>query len=102
MRQRDVDDGGVENLHERRQRDGDGDEPRIVARFPGRARIGCCGLCAHRTVTAGSAEMPSGSGMFGSSPLSITILTGTRCTTLTKFPVAFSGGNAVNFDPEPS
>ena len=32
----------------------------------------------------------------------MTILTGTRWTILTKLPVAFSGGKAVNFDPEPS
>ncbi len=32
----------------------------------------------------------------------MTILTGTRCTIFTKLPVAFSGGKAVNFEPEPS
>ena len=31
----------------------------------------------------------------------MTILTGTRCTIFTKLPVAFSGGKAVNFDPDP-
>ena len=32
--QGDVGDGGVEHLHERGQRDGDGDEPRVVVRLP--------------------------------------------------------------------
>jgi hypothetical protein len=32
----------------------------------------------------------------------MTILTGTRCTILMKLPVAFSGGKAVNFEPDPS
>ncbi len=40
------------------------------------------------------AEGASGSGWFGSSPLSITIFTGTRWTILTKLPVAFSGRKA--------
>ena len=34
VRQGDVGDGGVEHLHERGQRDGDGDEPGIVVRLP--------------------------------------------------------------------
>src|ERR1700692_2121649 len=103
MRQCDVDDRGVEDFHERSQRDRDRNEPGIVARLPGRAGVGRGGLCrGHLTVTAGSAEIPSGSGIFGSRPLSMTILTGTRCTTLTKLPGAFSGGKAVNLDPEPS
>ena len=58
--------------------------------------------CAHFSFTVGTTEMPSGSGRSGSRPLSMTILTGTRCTILTKLPVAFSGGKAVNFEPEPS
>src|ERR1700691_346455 len=101
MRQGDIDDRGVEDLHERAQRHRDRNEPGIVLGLPARASGGRCGLRgAHRTVTVGSAEIPSGSGIFGSRPLSMTILTGTRCTTLTKLPVAFSGGKAVNFDPE--
>ena len=55
----------------------------------------------HRTVTVGTTETPSGMAMSGGMPLSITILTGTRCTIFTKLPVAFSGGKAVNFEPEP-
>src|ERR1700679_3876649 len=103
MRQSDVDDRGVEDFHERGQRDRNRNEPGIVPGLPGGAGGGRCGLrCAHLTVTAGSAEIPSGSGILGSRPLSMTILTGTRCTTLTKLPVAFSGGKAVNLDPEPS
>lgn len=35
MAQGDVGDGGVENLHERGQGHGEGDDPRIEARFPG-------------------------------------------------------------------
>ena len=31
----------------------------------------------------------------------MTIFTGTRCTILTKLPVAFSAGKAENFEPEP-
>jgi hypothetical protein len=56
----------------------------------------------HLSITVGSTEMPSGSGKSGLSPLSIRILTGTRCTIFTKLPVAFSGGKAVNFEPDPS
>src|SRR5229473_1951437 len=101
MRQRDVDDRRVENFHKRGERDRDRDEPRIMTRFPGsRGRCALCG--AHLTVTVGSTEMPSGNGTLESRPLSMTILTGTRWTTLTKLPVAFSGGKAVNFEPEPS
>ena len=32
----------------------------------------------------------------------MTIFTGTRCTIFTKLPVAFSAGNAVKREPEPS
>ena len=52
-------------------------------------------------VTVGSTESPSGSHGSRSSPLSITIFTGTRCTILTKLPVAFSAGKAENREPEP-
>ena len=38
---------------------------------------------AHRKVTVGTTEIPSGSGTLGSNPLSMTILTGTRWTILT-------------------
>ena len=54
------------------------------------------------TLIVGSTEMPSGSGSLGSSPLSMSIFTGTRCTILTKLPVAFSAGNALKRLPEPS
>ena len=56
----------------------------------------------HFSRTVGTTEMPSGSGRFGSRPLSMTIFTGTRCTIFTKLPVAFSGGKAVKREPEPS
>ena len=113
VRQRHIDDGGVENLHEGRERDGDRDQPGVIGRLPigvsllrgrsgsGRFFGGRLGV-AHFTVTSGTTEMPSGSGSFGSRPPSMTILTGTRCTTLTKLPVAFSTGKAENFEPEPS
>ena len=52
--------------------------------------------------TVGTAERPSGSGRSGSMPVSIRIFTGTRWTIFTKLPVAFSGGNAVKREPEPS
>ncbi len=54
---------------------------------------------AHFKCTTGSTEIPSGSGCAESSPLSMTIFTGTRCTILTKFPVAFSAGNAEKREP---
>src|ERR1700722_9639737 len=56
-----------------------------------------------RTFTAGSTDIPSASGRPSSPtcPGSKTIFTGTRCTTFTKFPVAFSGGSRLNFDPVP-
>ena len=71
MRQRHIDDGGVENLHEGRERDGDRDQPGIIGRLPlgvrllrgARASCGRLGV-AHFTVTSGTTEMPSGSGRF--------------------------------------
>jgi hypothetical protein len=44
------------------------------------------------TRTFGSAEMPGPSESWASGAVSKTILTGTRCTTLMKLPVAFSAG----------
>jgi len=55
---------------------------RIATRLP----------AGHLSITVGTTETPSGSGAAGSSPSSMTIFTGTRCTILTKLPVAFSGG----------
>ena len=43
--------------------------------------------------------MPGRSRCSGSWPASSTIFTGTRCTTLTKLPVAFSGGSRLNRAP---
>ena len=66
MRQRHVDDRGVEDFHERRERHRDRDEPGIVFGLPDRGRcdaaMSAALIC---TVTVGSTEMPSGSGMFG-------------------------------------
>ena len=98
MRQRDIDDRRVEDLHEGRERHDDGDGPWVARGPPLGVRI----RLRHFSLTVGTTEMPSGSGRSGSRPLSMTILTGTRCTILTKLPVAFSGGKAVNFEPEPS
>lgn len=98
--QRDVDDGRIENLHERNQRDDDRDGPGIVLGLP-LPPFDVTNI-THRTVTVGTAETPSGMGTSGCKPWSMTILTGTRCTILTKLPVAFSGGNAVNLAPVPS
>src|SRR5690349_13983574 len=95
----------VENLHERRERNDNGNQPLIAARLPSAAILRCSvasTAIAHFSSTVGSTETPSGSGVCGSRPLSITIFTGTRWTILTKLPVAFSGGNAVNRDPDPS
>src|SRR5579863_6018234 len=141
MGQRDIDDRRVENLHEGRHSDDDGDEPGIGAWLPAaaiffvfvvdggtrpslrrtddrvrsmrvmrlvslfmRGRVFMCGRSfermgagilvrairrgiriasefprfAHFTLTRGSTERPSGIARLGSSPLSMTILTGTR------------------------
>ena len=49
--------------------------------------------------TVGVTDMPGRSRCSGSCPGSSTILTGTRCTTLTKLPVAFSGGSRLKRAP---
>ena len=96
MRQSHIDDRRVEDLHEGGERRHHRDQPGVVARLPAGAR-----LRGHCTLTVGSTEIPSGSGRFGSRPWSMTILTGTRCTILTKLPVAFWGGKAENLEPLP-
>ncbi len=45
MRQRDIGNGSVEHFHKRRQRDGEGDQPRVVPRMPVR-RIGGSRYCS--------------------------------------------------------
>ena len=44
---------------------------------------------------------PNRSGKFVGSGLSIVILTGNRCVTLTQLPEAFSGGSREKLEPEP-
>ena len=46
MRQRHIDDGGVEDLHERRHSDNDGDQPRIELWCPGGAAIAGLARCS--------------------------------------------------------
>ena len=46
-------------------------------------------------------DMPGRSVTPGDADGSMRILTGTRCTTLTKLPVAFSGGNRLKTEPVP-
>ncbi len=76
----DVDDRGVENFHERRERDNDGNEPRVMARSPGRvgggrrrANVG------HRTVTVGSTEILNGIVRSRGRPLSRRFLLSQPC-----------------------
>src|SRR5208283_925151 len=96
MRQRNINDRRVQHLHEGAQGHDDGDKPRVRFRLPRLLRV------AHRTVTVGVTEIPSGRPCPLSRPLSMMILTGTRRTILTKFPVAFSAGNAEKRAPLPS
>src|SRR4030095_10664850 len=85
VRQRHVDDGGVEHFHEGREHDGDRDHPWIDG--------------FHCVYTVGTTDMPGRSMCSGSCPSSSTIFTGTRCTTFTKLPVALSGGRRLNRAP---
>src|SRR5205823_4842639 len=102
--QRDVGDRRVENLHEGRDRDHERDEIRIMAagrgtfRRPGRARVRRD--IRHRTLVQGTTDIPGPTGT-SDGQLSTTILTGTRCTTFTKLPVAFSAGSRLKTVPEP-
>src|ERR1700690_3478445 len=53
------------------------------------------------TVTLASTDIPGEIHLIASPGLSNTIFTGTRWTTFTKLPVAFSGGKSANTDPVP-
>src|SRR5580704_15092919 len=53
------------------------------------------------TLTLGSTDSPAQSRSRRSAASSNAILTGTRCTTFTKLPVAFSGGSKVKRPPVP-
>jgi hypothetical protein len=52
-------------------------------------------------VTVGSTDIPGEIERNASAGPSRAIFTGMRCTTLTKLPVAFSGGSKAKFDPVP-
>jgi len=52
-----------------------------------------------RTLTSGSTDMPGRSKCCGSCSWLKRILTGSLCTTLTKLPLAFSGGRRLNNVP---
>src|SRR5215471_3640549 len=56
----------------------------------------------YRTFTLGTTDMPGPSGKCRSGGVSKMIFTGTRCTTLTKLPVAFSGGSRLKAAPDPA
>jgi hypothetical protein len=83
-------------------------KPETYEQKPTRSLFDCCGItclqkrtcCApHLTLTFGSTDIPRRNRWFGSWPASKTILTGMRCTTLTKLPVAFSGGKRLKSEP---
>src|SRR4029453_9579713 len=57
---------------------------------------------AHFTLTTGTTDMPGLSRWAREGDASKTIFTGMRCTTLTKLPVAFSGGNKLKRAPVPA
>ncbi len=101
IREGDVGDGGVEDLHEgarsrpprRSARDWErGSQPFSQAFEEGRLGVGI------RTV--GTTDMP-GPSATSDGALSMTIFTGTRWTILTKLPVAFSAGSSEKAVPEP-
>ena len=54
---------------------------------------------AHRRYTVAVTDMPGRSTAPASAPPSRTIFTGTRCTTLTKLPLALSAGSRLNVAP---
>ncbi len=92
IQQRDIGDRGVEHRHERRDRQDDRDEPRVVRARGRAARVPTLfgRNCRHRpkpesgfecTLTEGVTDMPGPSKRSGR--LLNTSFTGTRCTTLT-------------------
>src|SRR5262249_14996490 len=106
MAERDIGNGGVEHHHEGGDRDHAHDQPGIaLARHRTLRRPMVLGLClaaghCQRTRTVGSTDMPGPRGQLAGT-LSSAIFTGTRCTTLTKLPVAFSGGSTPKAWPAP-
>src|SRR6267143_3499107 len=98
VRQRDVGDARVDDLHHRHQHDGDGDGP--LARG-GQLRRRRRRHQRRRMVT--TADMPARSGCgLPTSFWSSSTFTGTRCTTFTQLPVAFSGGSNEKRAPVPA
>src|SRR5689334_4739642 len=102
VRDGDVDDRGIDQLQHRRHcyRGGDDVFVRVLildgARDRRRAQYGG----THRDVsTWTSTDKPGRSGRLPPHGLVTAILTGTRCTTLVKFPVALSGGSSANLAP---
>src|ERR1022692_271304 len=99
MRQRHVSHAGVQHFHESSQHHREGDNPRInrdscivVVRWHGNS--------GQRVMMVASTFMP-GRSTTSDGNESKTILTGMRSTTLTKFPVAFSGGSRLIRAPVP-
>src|SRR5208283_2933301 len=89
MVERHIDDRSIHDLDESREHDGQGDDPfGPFVHFP--------------TSTVGSTDIPRRRACPASVSLSSTILTGTLCTTLTYWPVAFSGGKRENTTPVPA
>src|SRR5262249_20691199 len=117
----------VQNFHEGRDYDGDRDQPGTHRRprewnghrsaahgcFSGAGggavvgRYGCKSLPASSPVgfsftrTDGVTDKPINKGTWSGSQSRTSIRTGSRCTTLTKFPVAFSAGKSANVEPVP-
>src|ERR1700739_1199106 len=105
MRQGDRGDGRVEKFHERRKRHRHGDHPR-VDRAVRHAQFGkesfhnvCSTKSLYFVITVASTFMPGRSTATSGGMGSRTIFTGMRCTTLTKLPVAFSGGSRLTTAP---
>src|ERR1035438_5203697 len=103
VRQRYVGDAGIQHFHERRQHHRQSDDPRIdsdtwiaavwhggYARYLELLLV----IMVAFTFMPGRSTTPSGNE-------SKTIFTGMRSTTLTKFPVAFSGGSRLMRAPVP-
>src|SRR6185312_16315646 len=100
----DIGNGRVQHFHERRDRNDESDQIGVVSARRGTFRRPAAGCTLrelrHRTFVQGTTDMPGPIATLGGHS-STTILTGTRCTTLTKLPVAFSAGNKLKAVPEP-
>src|SRR5204863_9358536 len=106
VRHRDVHDARVDDAHDHAEHHDGGDGPRVRRLVPGCTRIEGHGAHGVAPATCGSgapplictvADKPAGTDVSPSSR----IRTGTRCTTLMKFPVALSGGSSENTAPVP-